>query len=65
MGRYDKDGKLKNFVAAKDTIAKNISDFEKQVSIDLTNETLGVDDYIAVFTWDANMKPYTNSFKTK
>lgn len=65
MGRYDKDGKLKNFVAAKDTISNNTSNFEKQVSIDLTNETLGVDDYIAVFTWDANMKPYTNSFKTK
>ena len=67
MGRYDKDGNLKNVAFAKDTIVKNTSNFEKQIFIDLTDVT-DLDeenDYIVMFAWDANITPYIAPVSTK
>ena len=67
MGRYDKDGNLKNLTFEKGTVLKNTSNFEKQLVIDLTNDdTLDeVNDYLKVFVWDANMTPYKGAFKAQ
>ena len=67
MGRYDKDGNLKNLTFEKGTVSKNTSNFEKQLVIDLTDDdTLDeVNDYLKVFVWDANMTPYKGAFKAQ
>ena len=66
MGRYNKDGILKDIAFDKGIVSKNTSNFEKTIFIDLTNaDDLKPDDYIKVFAWDADFSPYMTAIRTK